>query len=61
MSADQIGGIIRTILAWGAGYIVAKGLLPSEVADAVTSGLVTIIVAVWSWKTNKPGTVIPPK
>ena len=56
MDGNQIGGIIRAILAWGAGWLVAKGLLPSAVADAIVSGVVTVAVAAWSWQSNKPVT-----
>lgn len=54
MDSNQLGGILRAVLAWGAGFLVAKGILPTAVADAIVSGLVTIVVAAWSWQTNKP-------
>lgn len=54
MDSNQLGGILRAVLAWGAGFLVAKGILPTAVADAIVSGLVTIAVAAWSWQTNKP-------
>jgi hypothetical protein len=59
MNADQIGGLIRTLLSFGAGILISKGYVDTGTAGTVVSALVTIGVAVWSWHTNKPGTVIP--
>ena len=61
MNGEQVGGILRTLLAAAGGYIAAKGWLDAATYTAVSGAVVTIFVALWSYKTNAPGTVIPPK
>lgn len=58
MNSDQIGGIVRTVLAAAGGYVIAKGWLDAATFTAISGAVVTIAVALWSWRTNKPGTVI---
>ncbi len=53
MKADQIWGIIRTILAAGAGVGVGKGWIDDQTATAIIGGIGTIFVAVWSWQSKK--------
>jgi hypothetical protein len=53
MNKEQLGGILRAVLAAGAGYAVGKGFIDQGTADAVVGGLVTIGVALWSFQTNK--------
>jgi H+/gluconate symporter-like permease len=53
MNKEQLGGILRAVLAAGAGYAVGKGIIDQGTADAVVGGLVTIGVAVWSFVSNK--------
>ena len=60
MNSDQIGGILRALLAAGGGYAAAKGM-DGGTYGLITGAVVTIVTAVWSWYTNKPGTSIPPK
>lgn len=48
MTADQIWGIARTILAAGAGFIVAKGYVDDATATAIIGAIGTIFVAIWS-------------
>lgn len=54
MNVDQVWGIVRTILAAGAGYIVAKGYIDEATSTAIIGGLGTIFVAGWSWYSKKP-------
>jgi glycerol-3-phosphate dehydrogenase len=61
MNADQIGGIVRALLAAASGWAVGHGYLDNNTALALSGAVVTIATAVWSFYTNKPGTVIPPK
>lgn len=49
MTPEQIWGIIRTILAAGGGYIVAKGWVDNETLTAILGGLGTIFIAGWSF------------
>jgi hypothetical protein len=61
MNADQVGGIVRAILAAIGGYFVGKGLVDSATMTTIVGAAATIAAAVWSAWTNKPGTAIPPK
>lgn len=58
MNMDQLTGILRAILAAGGGLLVQKGLVDAGTVTAVVGGLVTIFVAVWSWKSNMSGKTI---
>ena len=53
MSGEQIWGIARTILAAGAGYLGAKGIVDEATATTVIGALGTIFVAVWSVMSKK--------
>ena len=59
MNGEQIGGIVRALLAAGSGWAVGHGYVDNNTALAVSGGIVTIVTAVWSYWTNRPGTVIP--
>lgn len=48
MTSEQIWGIIRTILAAGAGYLSAKGVIDAGAADTIIGAVGTIFVAGWS-------------
>ena len=48
MNMEQIGGIIRTILAAGGGYLVSKGYLDNATMLSLVGAIVTIITAGWS-------------
>lgn len=54
MTAEQIWGIVRTILAAAGGYIVAKGWIDNATLQSVIGALGTIFIAVWSvWSKKK--------
>ena len=59
MNTDQIGGIIRAIVAAIGGYFVGKGLVDANTVATVGGAVATIAIALWSYWTNKPGTSIP--
>ncbi len=61
MNGDQVGGIVRAFLSSVMPLLITAGILPANVADAVVTVVVFVVVAVWSYFTNKPGTVIPLK
>ncbi len=56
MSGEQIWGIVRTVLAAGGGWAVAKGYVSNELLTAVLGGVGTIFVAAWSFWAKKPET-----
>lgn len=54
MTSEQIWGIVRTILAAGAGYLSAKGIVDAGAADTIIGAVGTIFVAGWSiWSKHK--------
>lgn len=53
MDGNQVWGIVRTLLAAGAGYFVAKGYVDSDTVNTVIGGAGTIFVAVWSVMSKK--------
>lgn len=60
MTSDQVGGIIRAILAAIAGFFVSKGWVDNTTALAITGAVATVIVAVWSYFTNQPSKIVEP-
>lgn len=48
MSTEQIGGILRTILAAGGGYLVSKGYLDNATMLSIVGAVVTLLTAGWS-------------
>lgn len=61
MNTDQVAGIARALLSAAGGWAVGAGYLDSNTATAVAGALVTILTAIWSAYSNRPGTVIPAK
>ena len=51
MNADQIGGIVRAIMAVGAGYALSFGFTDAQWL-AVTGAVVTLITIIWSVYSN---------
>lgn len=54
MTQDQVGGVIRAILAALAGYAAGKGLISSDMASELVGAGVTVGVAIWSVLSKKP-------
>lgn len=48
MTGDQIWGIVRTILAAGGGYVVAKGYLDNATMTSIIGAIGTLFIAGWS-------------
>ncbi len=51
MTADQFGGVLRALLAFGAGFIPAT-FMDAGTTSILVGAIVTMGVALWSWKTN---------
>lgn len=58
MGTDQLTGLLRAVLAAAAGYVAAKGWIPLDYANEIAGAVLTVAVAVWSWKTNAPGKTV---
>lgn len=48
MKAEEIWGIVRTILAAAAGWAAGQGYVDQQTAMAVIGALGTIFIAAWS-------------
>jgi O-antigen/teichoic acid export membrane protein len=53
MTAEQIAGIVRAVVAAVGGYLVGKGFADAETVAAVGGALATIAVAIWSVRSKK--------
>lgn len=53
MSAAEFGGIIRTGVAFGLGFLVNKGMIDGETATAIAGALATLAVAAWSIRSKR--------
>ena len=53
MTADQVWGIIRTVLAAAAGWAAGQGYIDNETSMTIIGALGTIFVAGWSWWVKK--------
>lgn len=54
MSADQITGIIRAVLAAIGGFILAKGWVNAETWAWLVGGITTVVPVIWSTWSNRP-------
>jgi hypothetical protein len=45
---EQVLGIVRHILTFGSGIVVAKGLLDEAVAQSIIGGVLALIGTIWS-------------
>ena len=61
MTADQFGGILRAVFAGVGGILVQKGYVDNATATATVGGVVTTMVAIWSYYTNRPASVATSK
>ena len=53
MKKYQVLGIIRHILTFAGGFVVAKGFADDALVQEAIGGLVTIIGAIWSITAKK--------
>jgi hypothetical protein len=58
MGTDQFTGILRAIVPAVVAYVAGKGWLPADTASNVGAGIITVLAAMWSWKTNTPGRTV---
>ena len=53
MTAEQIWGIARTILAAVGGYFVAKGVIDANTLTTILGAVGSVFIAVWSVVSKK--------
>lgn len=54
MTHDQVGGIVRAIVAAVGGYFVGQGLIDAQTMMTIGGAITTIAVAVWSIYSKRP-------
>lgn len=50
MNKEQIGGLIRAVLAAVSGYFIGKGIGDAGLWEAISGALVLLGTGLWSWK-----------
>ena len=58
MGTDQFTGILRAIIPALTAYVAGKGWIPLDTATDIGAGIITVLAAIWSWKTNVPGKTV---
>ena len=53
MTAEQVGGIVRAVIAAVGGYFVGKGITDAATVTAVAGAAATIVAAIWSLFSKK--------
>ena len=53
MNKEQTLGIVRHILTFGGGFVVAKGYGDPQLVTELVGGLVSIIGALWSIRSKR--------
>jgi len=54
MTKEQVGGIVRALLAALGGYFVGQGMLDGATAETIAGAAATLVTAVWSvWAKKK--------
>lgn len=58
MGNDQFTGILRAVVPAVVAYVAGKGWIPVDTASDIGAGVITILAAIWSWKSNTPGKTV---
>lgn len=53
MTKDQVFGVIRTVAAFGFGYLASSGLVDGATVEALAGAVATLGVALWSVLSKK--------
>jgi len=54
MTQEQVGGIVRAVVAAAGGYFVGQGLIDAQTMMTIGGAVTTIAVAGWSiWSKRK--------
>lgn len=53
MTGEQIGGIVRAIIAAAGGYAIGQGWADAELVATVAGAAATVAAAVWSFLSKK--------
>jgi hypothetical protein len=47
---DKVTGVLRHLLTFGAGYLVAQGIVDEATSIELVGAAMTVIGVVWSWR-----------
>lgn len=53
MNKEKVLGIVRHVLTFGGGLLVAKGLMTEALSQEIIGGLVSLVGLVWSIVSKK--------
>lgn len=53
ISWDKVSGLIRHVLTFAGGYLIAKGYVDEATLNEIVAAGMTIIGVVWSWGAKK--------
>jgi len=53
MTAQEMGGLVRTLLAWLGGVLVSKGLIDNGTAETCIGAITALAIAFWSLRAKK--------
>lgn len=53
INKEQVFGVVRTIAAFGLGYLASSGVIDAGQVETIAAALGTIAVAVWSVLSKK--------
>jgi hypothetical protein len=56
VNSAVITGLVRHVLTFGGGYLVAKGVLDNEAMNDAVGAVVTLVGIAWSAFAKKPKT-----
>lgn len=57
MNSEQINGVVRTFIAWCAGFVPSTMVNP-ELKSQIMGVTVAGLVALWSWYSNRRKPVV---
>lgn len=58
MNWEQISSILRHILTFGGGFIVAKGWIDTETMTGIVGAIITIGGAIWALVNKTPTNIV---
>jgi len=58
MNWEQISSILRHILTFGGGFIVAKGWISAEALPGIIGGIITVGGVIWGFFNKTPTNMI---
>ncbi len=48
MNKEKVLGIVRHVLTFGGGILIAKGIIDESTASEIIGGVITLVGAIWS-------------